>query len=141
LLNNTVAANIALGLRPNETDQAALEAAAKAVQIHDFIVNELPQGYVTTVGERGVRLSGGQRQLIGIARALYHNPPVLILDEATSALDVETEREVQAAMDALQGQKTILIVAHRMSTVERCDRIFALCDHSIRLTEGVKLPI
>ena len=140
LLDNTVAANIALGLRPNERDQAALEAAAKAAQIHDFIVNELPQGYATTVGERGVRLSGGQRQRIGIARALYHNPPVLILDEATSALDVETEKEVQAAMDALQGQKTILIVAHRMSTVERCDRVFALCNNSIRLTEGVRVP-
>ncbi|WP_006786935.1 ABC transporter ATP-binding protein [Thiorhodospira sibirica] len=140
LLDNTVAANIALGLRPNETDQAALEAAAKAAQIHDFIVNELPQGYATTVGERGIRLSGGQRQRIGIARALYHNPSVLILDEATSALDVNTEKEVQAAIDALQGQKTILIVAHRMSTVKRCDQIFTLCDNSIRLTDGIRVP-
>jgi ATP-binding cassette, subfamily B, bacterial PglK len=121
LLDNTVAANIALGQRPEEIDQTALEAAARAAQIHDFIVNELPKGYETNVGERGIRLSGGQRQRIGIARALYHNPPVLILDEATSALDMGTEMEVQAAIDALQGQKTILIVAHRLSTLQNCN--------------------
>ncbi|AGA31716.1 Lipid A export ATP-binding/permease protein MsbA [Thioalkalivibrio nitratireducens DSM 14787] len=136
LLDHTVAANIALGLLPEEIDRAALEAAARAAQIHDFIVNELPQGYETTVGERGIRLSGGQRQRIGIARALYHNPPVLILDEATSSLDVETEKEVQAAIDALQGQKTILIVAHRMSAVERCDRIVQLHDCRINSIQG-----
>ncbi|MCG5526260.1 ABC transporter ATP-binding protein/permease [Ectothiorhodospira haloalkaliphila] len=136
LLDNTIAANIALGLQPEEIDRAALEAAAKAAQIHDFIVNEMPRGYQTTVGERGIRLSGGQRQRIGIARALYHNPPVLILDEATSALDVETEKEVQAAIDGLQGKKTILIVAHRMSTVERCDQIAILRAGGLELSQG-----
>lgn len=131
LLDDSLAANIALGHAPEAIDLQALEAAARAAQIHDFIINELPQGYQTTVGERGIRLSGGQRQRIGIARALYHNPPVLILDEATSALDTETEREVQAAIDTLQGQKTILIVAHRLSTVERCDQIIGLRESKI----------
>ncbi len=126
LLDDSIAANIALGLPPEQIEQTALEASAKAAQIHDFIVGDLPKGYETTVGERGIRLSGGQRQRIGIARALYHNPPVLILDEATSSLDVATEKEVQTSIDALQGKKTILIVAHRMSAVERCDHIYQL---------------
>ncbi|SEP61387.1 ABC-type multidrug transport system, ATPase and permease component [Ectothiorhodospira magna] len=126
LLDNTVAANIALGLSPEEIDPAALEAAAKAAQIHDFIVNELPQGYHTTVGERGIRLSGGQRQRIGIARALYHNPPVLILDEATSALDQNTEYEVIFAINQMHGNRTIIMVAHRLSTIKSCDLLYLL---------------
>jgi ATP-binding cassette, subfamily B, bacterial PglK len=86
----------------------------------------LPNGLETVVGERGVRLSGGQRQRIGIARALYHDPAVLVLDEATSALDTATEQGVMQAVTALRGSKTILIVAHRLSTVEHCDRLYRL---------------
>ena len=99
--------------------------AIHAAQLAEF-VHSLPQGLDTLVGERGVRLSGGQRQRIGIARALYHDPAVLVLDEATSSLDATTEREVMQAVRALQGTKTILIVAHRLSTVENCDRLYRL---------------
>lgn len=133
LLDDTLAANIALGQVTEEIDTQALIAAAKAAQIHDFIINELPSGYDSKLGERGIRLSGGQRQRIGIARALYHNPQVLILDEATSSLDLDTEKDVQVAIDALQGQKTILIVAHRLSTIERCDHTINLYGNSSTL--------
>ena len=92
--------------------------------MHDFVVNELPSGYNTTVGERGVRLSGGQRQRIGIARALYHNPKVLILDEATSALDNHTEKAVMDEVNKLRKDITIIIIAHRFNTVKNCDVIF-----------------
>ena len=102
-------------------------------QILDFIEKELPQGMQTIVGERGVRLSGGQRQRIGLARALYHRPQVLILDEATSALDNETERAVMETIHRLQGTLTIVTIAHRLSTLERCDRI-------IRVENGKILP-
>jgi ABC-type bacteriocin/lantibiotic exporter with double-glycine peptidase domain len=93
--------------------------------LEEFI-ESLPFGLETVVGERGVRLSGGQRQRIGIARALYHNPEVLVLDEATSSLDMETEHGVMQAVQALQGEKTVIIVAHRLSTVEYCDRLYRL---------------
>jgi ABC-type multidrug transport system fused ATPase/permease subunit len=89
-------------------------------------VRSLPDGLMTMVGERGIRLSGGQRQRIGIARALYHDPAVLLLDEATSSLDTATELGVMQAVKALQRSKTILIVAHRLSTVEHCDRLFKI---------------
>jgi ATP-binding cassette, subfamily B, bacterial PglK len=95
-------------------------------ELHRFVVEELPEGYATRVGDRGVRLSGGQRQRIGIARALYHDPDVLILDEATSALDNLTERAVMNAVARLGGAKTIVLVAHRLSTVRPCDEIFLL---------------
>jgi len=95
-------------------------------QILDFIEKELPQGLQTNVGERGVRLSGGQRQRIGLARALYHRPQVLILDEATSALDHQTELAVMDTIHRLQGTLTIITIAHRLSTLERCDRIIRL---------------
>lgn len=95
-------------------------------QVHDFIIDELKEQYDTVVGERGVRLSGGQRQRIGIARALYHNPEVLVFDEATSALDTVTEKAVMNAIDALAEQKTIIIIAHRLSTVKSCDQIVLL---------------
>jgi ATP-binding cassette, subfamily B, bacterial PglK len=95
-------------------------------QIHDFIVSDLPEQYDTLVGERGVRLSGGQRQRIGIARALYHEPSVLVFDEATSALDSITERAVMDGVNSVRGYKTIIMIAHRLSTVRQCDRIFTL---------------
>jgi ABC-type multidrug transport system fused ATPase/permease subunit len=126
LMDDTVAANIAFGVAPEEIDHAAVERAGRMAELHDFVTEELPQGYETRVGDRGVRLSGGQRQRIGIARALYHDPDVLILDEATSALDNLTERAVMDAVARLGGAKTIVMVAHRLSTVRPCDEIFLL---------------
>jgi ABC-type bacteriocin/lantibiotic exporter with double-glycine peptidase domain len=99
----------------------------KLAQLQEF-VEGLPEGLDTVVGERGVRLSGGQRQRVGIARALYSKPEVLVLDEATSSLDTETEEEVMKAVQALQGTKTVVIVAHRLSTVGYCNRVYRLED-------------
>ncbi|TLM66211.1 MAG: ATP-binding cassette domain-containing protein [Deltaproteobacteria bacterium] len=126
LADTSVAENIAFGLFPEEIDMQAVERAARVANIHDFIVESLPEGYATSVGERGIRLSGGQRQRIGIARALYHNPEVVVFDEATSALDNATEASVMEAIDSLKGEKTLLLIAHRLTTVQRCDRIFLL---------------
>ena len=126
LADDTVAANIAFGVNAKDVDQATVERAAKIANLHEFVINELPQQYQTTVGERGVRLSGGQRQRIGIARALYHNPQVLILDEATSALDNLTEQAVMEAVHNLGHEITIILIAHRLSTVKACDTIFLL---------------
>lgn len=125
LTDDSLRRNVAFGLPAELIDEAAVWRAIRAAQLEQF-VNELPQGLDTVVGERGIRLSGGQRQRIGIARALYHNPQVLVLDEATSSLDVATERGVMEAIRALHGDKTIIIVAHRLSTVEHCDRLFRL---------------
>lgn len=126
LSDDTVAGNIAFGLPKHRIDLAAVERAAKVANLHEFVMSELPDGYRTKVGERGVRLSGGQRQRIGIARALYHDPSVLILDEATSALDNLTEQAVMEAVRNLGSRKTVIMIAHRLTTVENCDRIFLL---------------
>jgi ABC-type multidrug transport system fused ATPase/permease subunit len=126
LSDESVAANIAFGIPPEARDMAAVERAARLAELHDFILRDLPQGYDTPVGERGVRLSGGQRQRIGIARALYRDPAVLILDEATSALDNLTERAVMDAVANLAHAKTIIMIAHRLTTVKACDTIFLL---------------
>ena len=126
LADTTVAENIALGVAHDAVDHAKVERCARMAQIHDFIVTDMPDGYNTRVGERGVRLSGGQRQRIGIARALYRDPSVLVLDEATSALDTLTEKAVMESVQALSHQKTIIMIAHRLSTVRPCDRIFML---------------
>ena len=126
LVDDSVAANIAFGVNANDIDLQAVERAAKIAHLHEFVVNNLPQGYATTVGERGVRLSGGQRQRIGIARALYHSPQVLILDEATSALDNLTDRAVMEAVNNLGHDMTIILIAHRLSTVRQCDQIYLL---------------
>jgi ABC-type multidrug transport system fused ATPase/permease subunit len=125
LSDDTIRKNIALGLADGDIDDDAIQAAIKNAQLEAFI-HELDDGIETMVGENGVRLSGGQRQRIGIARALYRNPSILVLDEATSALDVETEKEVMNAVNSLSGDKTIIIVAHRMVTVERCDYLYRL---------------
>lgn len=125
LTDDSLRRNVAFGVRDNEIDEEAVRNAIKSAQL-DAYIDALPEGLDTLVGERGIRLSGGQRQRIGIARALYHNPAVLVLDEATSALDMETEREVMRAVEALHGGKTIIIVAHRLSTVEKCDRLVRL---------------
>ena len=126
LSDDTVAANIAFGVNPNDINQQAVEKAAKIASLHKFVIDELPMKYQTTIGERGVRLSGGQRQRIGIARALYHNPKVLILDEATSALDNQTEKMVMDEVHNLDKDITIILIAHRLSTVKKCDNIFFL---------------
>jgi ABC-type multidrug transport system fused ATPase/permease subunit len=131
LADETIAANIAFGMKPNEIDRDSVIRAARLANLHEFITTRLPEGYDTEVGERGVRLSGGQRQRIGIARALYHDPDVLILDEATSALDNQTEKAVMEAVDKLANQKTILLIAHRLSTVRACDRIYLMSDGQI----------
>jgi ATP-binding cassette, subfamily B, bacterial PglK len=122
LSDDTLRRNIAFGLPNEQIDDAAVIKALKSAQLDKFIAT-LPDGLETLVGERGVRLSGGQRQRIGIARALYHNPSVLVLDEATSSLDVGTEEEVMQEVHALQGGRTLIIIAHRMSAVKDCDRL------------------
>ena len=134
LTDDTVRRNVAFGIAESDVDEVALERALRSAQLWDF-VDSLPNKMHTIVGERGVRVSGGQRQRIGIARALYHEPQVLILDEATSSLDIETEAEVMNAIRALQGFKTILIVAHRLSTVQHCDRLYRIEDAEI-VAEG-----
>ena len=124
--DDSVAANIAFGVDHKDIDLIAVERAAKIANLHDFIIEELPKKYQTTIGERGIRLSGGQRQRIGIARALYHSPQVLILDEATSALDSQTEKAVMSAINKISKNITIIIIAHRLSTVKNCYKIFLL---------------
>jgi subfamily B ATP-binding cassette protein MsbA len=123
LFGGTVRENIAYGRL--EATTAAIEAAAQAANAHEFIQN-LPHGYATIVGERGVKLSAGQRQRIAIARALLKDPRILILDEATSALDTESERLVQTALERLMQGRTSFVIAHRLSTVQRADRIVVL---------------
>jgi subfamily B ATP-binding cassette protein MsbA len=123
LFNESLRNNIAYG-QPS-VSQAALESAARAALAHDFIM-ELPAGYDTVIGEKGVRLSGGERQRIAIARAILKNAPILILDEATSALDSESEALVQSALQNLMSGRTVVVIAHRLSTVRRADRIVVI---------------
>ena len=128
LFNDTIYYNIAYGL--DNASQAAVEKAAKDAQIHDFILS-LPDGYETTVGERGLKLSGGEKQRVGIARTLLKNPPILLLDEATSALDTETEREIREALTNASEGRSVLTIAHRLSTIADADRIIVLENGSI----------
>lgn len=130
LTDDTLARNVAFGLSDSQIDEAAVWRAIRSAQLEEF-VNSLPEGLATLVGERGVRLSGGQRQRIGIARALYHDPAVLVLDEATSSLDTSTEQDVMQAVRSLQGTKTVIIVAHRLSTVAHCDRLYRIEQGSV----------
>ena len=126
LSDDTIAANIAFGLNSEDINQDVIEKVSKIANLHKFVINELPNKYQTTIGERGVRLSGGERQRIGIARALYHNPKLLILDEATSSLDNETEKLVMESVNNLSKGLTIISIAHRLNTVKKCDIIFEL---------------
>ncbi|MCI0562160.1 MAG: ABC transporter ATP-binding protein/permease [Nitrososphaera sp.] len=126
LADDTITRNIAFGVDDESINLSAVEQAARIANLHDFIIDELSNGYETVIGERGVRLSGGQRQRIGIARALYHDPDVLVLDEATSALDGITEEAVLKAIENIAKTKTLIMIAHRLSTVRDCSMIYLL---------------
>ena len=141
LSDDTIRANIAFGVPENEIDRAAVEDAARAASLHQFVMRELDEGYDTVVGDRGIRLSGGQRQRIGLARALYRKPRILIFDEATSALDNETEAAVMATIDALREQLTVIAVAHRLSTVETFDRNLRHGRRTRRRSRQLSVPV
>lgn len=130
LIDGSIAQNIALGIPPDSLNRAAVERAARLAGAHDFVA-ALSAGYDTGVGERGARLSGGQRQRIGIARALYHDPDVIVFDEATSALDGETEAAVMEALGALGGTRTIIMIAHRLTSLRRADTVHVVEDGRI----------
>jgi ABC-type multidrug transport system fused ATPase/permease subunit len=125
LVDDSLRNNVALGIVPGQIDEARLWRALEAAQLAEF-AKTLPRGIDSAIGEAGVRLSGGQRQRIGIARAMYHDPSVLILDEATSALDNETERAIVNTLGGLKRERTILVIAHRMTSIDACDRVFVL---------------
>jgi ATP-binding cassette subfamily C protein len=127
LLDDTIRRNIAFGVPDSEISESRIAKSVQLSQLTDLIA-ALPKGLDTSIGERGIRLSGGQRQRIVIARALYREPDVLVFDEATSALDTQTERDISSAIDSLSGQKTIIIIAHRMTTVRNCGSIIFLLD-------------
>ena len=127
LADTTIKSNVAFGIPEKEIDEDKVWAALSLTQLENFVKN-LPNGLETVVGERGVLISGGQRQRIGNARAIYHEPKILIMDEATAALDNETERAFMEGIDQLREKKTILLIAHRLSTVKNCDVIFFLKD-------------
>jgi ABC-type multidrug transport system fused ATPase/permease subunit len=127
VLDDTLRRNVAFGVGDAEIDDQRVTAALRLAQLGEFVVG-LPAGLDTMLGERGTRLSGGQRQRVAIARALYDEPEVLVFDEATSALDTPTERELIAALEALRGVKTLVVIAHRLTTVRHCDRLAVLRD-------------
>ena len=130
LLDDTLRRNIALGVADECIDEKALARAVSIARLETLVAG-LPQGLDTVIGERGIRLSGGERQRVAIARALYPDPALVIFDEATSALDPATEREIAEAVDHLRGARTIIVIAHRLTTVERCDRILLLSEGRI----------
>ena len=130
LLDNTIKENIAFAINKKDINEERIFEVLKIVQLTDY-VNCLPDGLDTRVGERGARLSGGQKQRINIARALYHDPDLLVFDEATAALDNVTERDVVDSIDALKNKKTIIIIAHRLSTVRNCDCIYFMKEGEI----------
>lgn len=131
LRDTTVEENIAFGIPYDDIDRERVQEAARAARIHDFVAEDLPDGYETKVGQQGIRLSGGQRQRIGIARALYRDPEVLVLDEATSDIDGATEAEITEAIRNLEGNMTVLIVAHRFKTIRGADQIYVLKDGEV----------
>jgi len=123
MLDDTIRKNVAFGVPEDKIDEKRLWEVLKEAQLDEFI-KSLPEGLDTSIGERGIRVSGGQRQRIGIARALYNNPEVLILDEATSALDNDTEAAIMESINRLHGKKTLIIIAHRLQTIEKCDVVY-----------------
>lgn len=133
LVDEPIRNNIAFGIADEEIDDARIWEALEEAQLADF-VRGLPEGLDTTIGDRGVRISGGQRQRLGIARALYHNPEILVFDEATSALDNETEAAVMEAINSFHGRKTMVIIAHRLNTIEKCDIIYKVDEGKITRT-------
>lgn len=135
LLDDTIKSNIVFGVPEHKVDQELLNKVVKDAQLESFI-SSLENGLETIIGEHGARLSGGQKQRIGIARALYKNPELLILDEATSALDNGTEAAVMDAIDRLHGKMTMIIIAHRLTTIQKCDEIYEIRDGKVRLVEG-----
>lgn len=126
LTDDSIARNVAFGVENKAIDRAAVENACRLAHVHDFITQSLPKGYDTVIGERGIRLSGGQRQRLGIARALYHDPQIVILDEAMNALDQDTELAVLGAVQKLAPAKTIIMITHRLSTAEVCDQVLTV---------------
>lgn len=130
LIDESIRDNIAFGIDPDKIDEKRIWEVLEEAQLKEFI-EELPEGLDTTIGDRGIRLSGGQRQRIGIARALYHNPEILVFDEATSALDNETEAAVMEAVNSFHGKKTMVIIAHRLNTIEKCDIIYKVENEKI----------
>ena len=127
MTDSTIRKNVAFGVPDDEIDDEKVWQALREAALDEF-VKELPDGLDTTIGERGIRLSGGQRQRIGIARALFEDPEVLVLDEATSALDNETEAAIMDSINRLHGRKTLVIIAHRLQTIEKCDMIYNIGD-------------
>ena len=127
LVDDSLSRNIALGVADDAVDEERVREVVRMAQLEEFVAG-LPQGLATTVGERGARLSGGQRQRVGIARALYHRPHVLVFDEATAALDNHTEAELLRAIEPLRGVLTLVVVAHRLTSVRCCDRLILLAD-------------
>ena len=136
LIDDTIENNIAFGIEYNKINAKNIDKAIEQSQLRTFI-DQLPKRKNTMVGERGVQISGGQRQRIGIARALYNDAELLILDEATSALDVETESQFMDAVSNLKGNKTVLIITHRLSTIENCDKIFKIEKGKLKQTKNI----
>ena len=137
IVDDNIRNNIAFGEEEGTIDDSKIWDALKMARLDDFVMG-LPEGLETVVGERGIRFSGGQRQRLAIARALYRNPEILVLDEATAALDNETEDEVMKAIETLQGYKTLIIVAHRLTTVRKCDVIYEVKNRKITRKEKIE---
>jgi ATP-binding cassette, subfamily B, bacterial PglK len=135
MLDDTIRKNVAFGVPEDKIDEDRLWEVLKEAQLDEFI-KTLPEGLETGIGERGIRLSGGQRQRIGIARALYNDPEVLILDEATSALDNDTEAAIMESINRLHGRKTLIIIAHRLQTIEKCDIVYRVEDGRAKIERG-----
>ena len=130
MIDSTIRKNVAFGCADEEIDDGKVWQALREAQLDEF-VRGLPEGLDTGIGERGIRISGGQRQRIGIARALYEDPEVLVLDEATSALDNETEAAIMDSINRLHGRKTLIIIAHRLQTIEKCDMVYRVEDGQV----------